>query len=678
MLNKPVSALSGIGNARAKLFARLGIYNVADLLLYFPRDYEDRTKIVPIFEANDSETVCIKATVFSAVSERRINKSLSLYNVDLVDESGKITATWFNNKYIKNSIVKGDSYTFYGKIKKMGSKKFIENPIFEKIDTKQLVTGKIVPIYPLTADLAQKTVQKAIASALEMCPSFKETLPRSLIEKYNLLGFDEAVRTIHFPSDFDSYSRARRRLVFDELLTLSLALSKIKTSKTNTLQKAHIDTSYTKEFVDSLPFSLTNAQKKVIDEICDDLSRSVSMNRLVQGDVGSGKTVVAAAAMYACAKSGYQSALMVPTEVLAKQHYENFKKMMDCHTINVCLLVGSMSAKEKRQAYEDIKSGYADIIIGTHAMIQEGVIYKSLALVITDEQHRFGVIHRDSIAQKGDNPHVLVMSATPIPRTLALILYGDLDISIIDELPPGRKNVLTYCVDEKMRERIFAFIKKHVLNGRQIYIVCPLIEETENSDLKNVIDYADMLRTKIFPEFRCALLHGKLKSDEKENIMTHFKAGEIDILISTTVIEVGVDVANANVMIVENAERFGVSQLHQLRGRVGRGAEQSYCILFNQGEGEIAKKRMQIMCSSNDGFYISEQDLRLRGPGDFFGTKQHGLPTMRIANLFNDMDILKEVQKAVSELFDSTLHLTNEETNALEKKISLLTDRILL
>lgn len=678
MLNSPVTVLDGIGNVKAKLFEKVGVKTVSDLLFYFPRGYEDRTKIVPIFEAIDKETVCIHATVFSAVSERRINKSLSLYTAELADDSGRISATWFNNKYIKNSIIKGNSYTFYGKIKQMGTRKFIENPVFEKDGANNLVTGKIVPLYPLTAELTQKTVQKAMAGAIAAADDIRETLPLSLRERYKLVELSNAIKNIHFPVDFDSYEMARRRLVFDELLTFSLALSRIKKSRTALPQRANIDVSYVDEFKSSLPFALTGAQSKVVDEICFDISSHVPMNRLVQGDVGSGKTVVAAATMYAVAKSGYQAALMVPTEVLARQHYDNFVKMMSGKGINICMLVGSMSKREKDETYKLISDGRADIVIGTHAIIQENVEYKNLALVVTDEQHRFGVIHRDAIAKKGDNPHIIVMSATPIPRTLALILYGDLDISVIDELPPGRKEVLTYCVNENMRSRIFAFIRKHVLCGRQVYIVCPLIEETESSDLKNVTDYADMLRNKIFPEFRCALLHSRLKNDVKEQIMRKFKAGEIDILISTTVIEVGVDVSNANIMVIENAERFGLSQLHQLRGRVGRGGEQSYCILFNQNDGELSKKRMEIMCSSNDGFYISGEDLKLRGPGDFFGTKQHGLPALRIANLFGDMDILKEVGRAVTDICDGSLAVSDSELAVLDRKISNLTDRILL
>lgn len=677
MLNDRITILKGIGSARAQLFEKVGVMTVYDLLTYYPRGYEDRTKIVPIYEAYDSQTVCIKATVFSAVSQRRINKTLSLYSAELADESGQLQATWFNNKYIKTSLQKGESYIFYGKIRRIGPRKTIENPIFERLDKPQVVTGKIVPLYPLTEGLTQKNVQSTIAQALGAAAELEETLPRSLLKRYNLLPLRQAIENIHFPADFETFSRARRRLVFEELLTLSLSLAKIKQSKTACLRDSVLDTSYLAAFTASLPYRLTNAQARVLREICADLSERRPMNRLVQGDVGSGKTAVAAAAMYTVAKNGAQAALMAPTELLARQHYDNFVKMMNGR-LKVCLLIGSMNPKEKEAAYAEIESGRADLIVGTHAMIQERVVYKDLALVVTDEQHRFGVVHRDAIAQKGNNPHVMVMSATPIPRTLALILYGDLDISIIDELPPGRKPVETYAVGEGMRKRIYAFIKKHVDNGRQAYIVCPLIEETENTDLKNVVAYTETLSKKIFPAYRIALLHSRLGAAQKDALMTAFAAGEIDILVSTTVIEVGVDVANANVMVVENAERFGLSQLHQLRGRVGRGVEQSYCILFNQTDGETAKKRMEIMCSSNDGFYISEEDLKLRGPGDFFGTKQHGIPTLKIANLFDDIDILKEVQQAAGLLCDTTLACTPEEQAALDKKVETLTGKILL
>lgn len=677
MLQDKITVLKGIGAAKAKLFEKVGVATIQDLLGYYPRGYEDRTKTVPIFEAFESQTVCIKATVFSAVSERRINKTLSLYTAELADESGRLQATWFNNKYIKNSIKKGETYIFYGRIRRVGAHKCIENPIFERTDKQQLVTGKIVPLYPLTEGLTQKNVQSAMAQAFDAVDEVEESLPRSLRTAYTLAPLQQAIKNIHFPADFDAYERARRRLVFEELLTLSLSLAKIKQSKTACRREQAIDTSFLDEFTSSLPYALTRAQRAVLDEICVDLAGHTPMNRLVQGDVGSGKTAVAAAAMYTVAKNGCQAALMAPTELLARQHYENFVKMMDGR-LSVCLLIGSMSQAEKNAAYAAIQSGQADLIIGTHALIQTKVAYKNLALVVTDEQHRFGVVHRDAITQKGDNPHVMVMSATPIPRTLALILYGDLDISIIDELPPGRKAVATYAVGESMRARIYAFMKKHVDAGRQVYIVCPLIEETESTDLKNVVDYTETLSKKVFPSYRIGLLHSRLGAEQKDRLMLQFKSGGIDILVSTTVIEVGVDVPNAAVMVIENAERFGLSQLHQLRGRVGRGSEQSFCILINQSDGEIAKKRMEIMCSSGDGFYISEQDLQLRGPGDFFGTKQHGIPTLKIANLISDRDILKEVQAVAKALLDGTLEMEEAERRALFGTVNRTADTILL
>lgn len=675
-LESPVTALNGIGASRAKLFEKLGIYTVSDLLMYFPRGYEDRTRTVPIYEASDGETVCIHATVFSHINERRINSSLSLYSVELADESGSMSATWFNNKYIKRSIIKGESYIFYGKIKRMGARKVIENPIFEKDGSIRRATGKIIPLYPLTANLTQKIIQNAVSDALCAVEQTEEALPLSLRQRYGLADVANAIRSVHFPSSTEECQAARRRLVFEDLLILMLSLAKLKTAKTQLKQTAKINTAYVNEFEAVLPFSFTNAQRRVVKEICADLICETPMNRLVQGDVGSGKTAVAAAAMYAVAKSGYQAALMAPTEVLAAQHYESFTKMMDGR-VRICLLTGSVSKREKDKICEQIKNGEFDIIIGTHAIIQENISYKSLALVITDEQHRFGVVHRDAIAKKGKNPHIMVMSATPIPRTLALIIYGDLDISVIDELPPGRKSVLTYSVGENMRKRVYAFIHKHITSGSQAYIVCPLIEESEKSDLKNITEYANKLQ-KIFPDFKCALMHSRLKNDAKDEIMQRFKNGEIDILISTTVIEVGVDVKNANIMIIENAEHFGLSQLHQLRGRVGRGDKQSYCIMFSHSDSETAQKRMKIMCTSNDGFYISEQDLQLRGPGEFFGTKQHGIPSRHIANLLGNASILHEVQCAKNELCAGQLRMTASEQGALMRKVASLTDKILL
>lgn len=666
MLNDSVRSLTGIGEKRAQMLEAIGVYTVYDLLNYFPRDYEDRTKITTISEAQNDETVCIRATVFSDVTERRPRKGLVIYNAALYDGTAKITATWFNNKYIKGRIKKGDSYVFYGKIKKNGPFKQIDNPIFESED-KNNKTRQIIPIYPLHGELTQNIFFQAVKCAANFTKDIPDTLPDYLKKKYLLVNLNEAIYNIHFPDSFESYNTARRRIVFDELFSLSMALLSIKSGRS--VKNCHPinDTGCIRDFIRSLPYTLTDAQIKVIGEIAGDLKKNIPMNRLVQGDVGSGKTVVSAAAIYAAVKNGFQAVLMAPTEILASQHFESFKKLFK-DEFDICLLNGSMSSAKKKNAYEAIKNGHAQIIIGTHALIQSGVEYKNLALVITDEQHRFGVNQREALAGKGDNPHVLVMSATPIPRTLALILYGDMDISIIDTLPPGRKPIETYAVDENMRERINKFIQKHVLAGRQIYIVCPLVEESENIDLENVTEYTKKLAG-IFPDFKVALLHGKQKTAEKNETMLAFKNGNIDILVSTTVVEVGVDVPNANMIVIENAERFGLAQLHQLRGRVGRGEHQSYCILFNQSDTDIAKKRMKIMCSSTDGFYISEQDLLLRGAGDFFGVRQHGLPAFKVANLFVDMNILKQAQAAASEVLKNDPDLSLPEHSGIKKSL---------
>ncbi len=673
MLNDSVRSLSGIGEKRALMLEALGIFTVYDLLNYFPRDYEDRTKITTISQASNDETVCIRATVFSDVTEKRPRKGLVIYNAVLSDGFSKITATWFNNKYIKSRLKKGETYIFYGKIKKNGPFKQIDNPIFES-EEKNSKTRQIVPIYPLHGELTQNIFFQAIKCAASYSKDIIDYLPGYIKEKYNLPDLSNAIYNVHFPESFEKYSRARRRLVFDELFTLSASLLKIKSQQQVKHCNSINDTGCINDFISSLPYNLTNAQKKVVDEIANDLRCDVPMNRLVQGDVGSGKTVVSAATIYVVVKNGYQAVLMAPTEILAIQHYENFLKMFK-DEFGICLLNGSMTASQKNNAYEAIQNGNAQIIIGTHALIQDNVHYKNLALVITDEQHRFGVNQREALAAKGKNPHILVMSATPIPRTLALILYGDMDISIIDTLPPGRKPVETYAVGEDMRGRINNFIRKHVTAGRQVYIVCPLVEESESLDLKNVTEYTKNL-SEVFPDLKTELLYGKQKTQEKNETMLKFKNGDIDILVSTTVVEVGVDVANANVIIIENAERFGLAQLHQLRGRVGRGKHQSYCILFNQSDSEVSKKRMKIMCSSNDGFFVSEQDLLLRGAGDFFGVRQHGLPAFKIANLFSDMDILKQAQSIASYIITNDPDLINPEhfgiKTLLDKKMKNL------
>lgn len=671
MLEKNIRYLKGVGEQRAKLFQKRGIQTVRDMLYYFPRGHEDRSKIKYINDCVVGETVCVCATVFSAVRDSRIRSNFSIQTLNVSDDSGGMQMVWYNNKYIKNTFKSGDTYVFFGKIIMSGNKKQMLNPVFEKYGAEKY-TGKIVPLYPLTEGLTQKIVQSTIAEALKSVNELTEYIPSHIRTKYNIARIDYAMKNIHFPDGMESYSNAKRRFVFEELLIYSLALASKKKAKTES--EFSIDISYADEFYDILPFEMTNAQKRVVSDICTDFTSGFSMNRLVQGDVGSGKTAVAAAAIYTVVKSGYQSCMMAPTEILARQHYETFCGYFDKLGVNTILLTSSMKAAEKREAYAKISNGDADIVIGTHAVIQKNVEFARLGLVIADEQHRFGVGQRSALMAKGENPHMLVMSATPIPRTLALILYGDLDVSVIDELPPGRKPVKTYAVGESMRSRAYGFLKKQIDAGFQGYIVCPLVEETEKNDLKNAVDLSEKIQ-KQFPMYNIGLVHGRMKAAEKDDIMSRFEKGEIHILVSTTVIEVGVNVPNSNIMIVENAERFGLSQLHQLRGRVGRGSDLAYCVLIAHGSGELIQKRMKTMCESNDGFYISEQDLKLRGPGDFFGTRQHGLPEMKIANLFEDTDILKPAQQAATEILSDT----DGDYGLLKERIkSVFTDEIIM
>ena len=649
---KDIRYLKGVGEKRAELFAKKGINTVEDLLYFFPRTYEDRSKTKYIADCENGETVCVSITVYSPVREHRIRRNMTVYSMIASDESGVMNVVWYNNRFVKDAFKTGEKYILYGKIAFNRNKIEMVNPMFEKGEGGKF-TGKIVPIYPLTENLKQKTVQSVMETAIKEAGRLDEYIPDEVREKYKIAEINYAMRNIHFPDDFESYNTARRRFVFEELIMLQLALFSIKG---NTEKKKGIvfeDTSID-EFLSSLPFPLTGAQKRTLDEILADCSGGGVLNRLVQGDVGSGKTAVAAGAIFAAVKNGAQAAMMAPTEILANQHKETLEAFFKDFDIKVVMLTGSMKAAEKRAAYEMLASGEADVAVGTHAIIQDKAEFKNLGLVIADEQHRFGVEQRAKLSEKGKNPHMLIMSATPIPRTLALILYGDLDISVIDELPPGRKTVKTYAVGENMRARITAFIEKNVKNGTQVYVVCPLVEETEKSDLENAENLSKKLQ-QTFPAFRVGLVYGKMKNNLKDEVMNDFADGKIDILVSTTVIEVGVNVPNANLMIVENAERFGLSQLHQLRGRVGRGAEQAYCVLISHGNSKIIKKRMETMCISNDGFYISEQDLKLRGPGDFFGTRQHGLPEMKIANLFEDGDILRDAQQAAKDIISGNI-----------------------
>ena len=665
-MSKDRRYLKGVGEKRAALFEKKGIRTVEDLLYYFPRSHEDRSEMKEIADCADGETVCVSVTVFSPVSDVRVRKNLLISTMIVSDQTGALNVVWYNNKYVKGQFYTGDEYILYGKITRNRGKKEMVNPVFEK-KGKERFTGKIVPLYPLTEGLTQKILQSSMELAIKDAGRLEEYIPAEIRDQYKIAELNYAMKNIHFPEDFESYNIARERFVFEELLTLQLALSGHKGENTRLGGVVFDDVKCVKTFTDTLPFPLTNAQKRVLNEIMKDCKSGRVMNRLVQGDVGSGKTAVAAAAIYAAVKNGHQAAMMAPTEILATQHAETLAEFFKGTGINVALLNGSMKAKDKRLVYDMMLTGAADVVVGTHAIIQDKAEFKDLALVVADEQHRFGVEQRAKLAAKGNNPHMLIMSATPIPRTLALILYGDLDISIIDELPPGRKPVKTYAVGESMRKRVFAFLGKNVQAGMQAYIVCPLIEETEKSDLQNAEELCAKVQD-VFPGFKVGLMHGRMRPKIKEEIMNEFVSGEIKILVSTTVIEVGVNVPNANMMIIENAERFGLSQLHQLRGRVGRGGEQAYCILMAHGNNEVTKKRMETMTISNDGFYISEQDLQLRGPGDFFGTRQHGLPEMKIANLFVDRDILAISQQAAKSILDEDPMLISEKYRGLKKR----------
>lgn len=667
-LDKSIQYLKGMGEKRSALFAKKGIHTVSDMLYFFPRSHEDRREVKPISKCAEGETVCICATTYSDPQDRYVRRNMLITTMIAFDESGMINIVWYNNKYVKNNLKAGEKYVFFGTVtrNKRGALQMTA-PVYEK-QGKERFVGKIVPIYPLTANLSQNIVRGAMETALADAGKLTEYIPDFIREKYRLAELNFAMRNIHFPDDIESYNIARTRFVFEELLILQLALNERREHNTDKAGRIFGDVKCIRDLTDTLPYELTGAQKRTINEICRDCMSGKQMNRLVQGDVGSGKTAVAAAAIFMAVKNGYQAALMAPTEILAQQHLASFCEMFKNHGITVELLTGSLKAKEKRESLEKISSGEADVVIGTHALIRESVEFKNLGFVVADEQHRFGVEQRAKLMAKGEDPHMLIMSATPIPRTLALILYGDLDISIIDELPPGRKPVKTYSVGENLRNRVYNFIAENISRGMQAYVVCPLVAETEKSDLENAEALAEKLKL-AYPNIRVGLVHGKMKGKDKDEIMSGFTKGEIDLLVSTTVIEVGVNVPNANVMAIENAERFGLSQLHQLRGRVGRGGEQAHCILITNAEAEITKKRMDTMCESNDGFYISEQDLKLRGPGDFFGTRQHGLPEMRIANLFEDKELLKLSQEAAKLVIAEGLHNYPDLKERCEKLI---------
>lgn len=673
MDNTDIRYLKGIGEKKARAFERLGIRNANDLLSFFPRRYEDRSLIRNIGEIFGDETVCIQALVADTPRLSRVRKGMDLVKFRAADGTGIVDITYFNQSYVKDQLFRGEEYFFYGKVEVKGSRRSMVNPIYEREGSENRVTGRIMPIYRMTAGLNQKTIASAVRQALELQgETLPNPLPESVRERQGLAQVRYAYENVHFPSDFKALEIARRRLVFEELFVLSCALGKFRGERERAkgIKTGQFDT---EEFYASLPFPPTNAQRRAVEDSIRDMRSGGAMNRLLQGDVGSGKTLVAAALCLYMHANGYASALMAPTEILADQHLATMRGFLGGFGLRIEKLTGSLSAKEKRELKARLANGEIDLIVGTHALFTKDVELGRLGLVITDEQHRFGVTQRSSLIGKGDKSHVLVMSATPIPRTLALIIYGDLDASILDEMPPGRQKVDTFAVDGGYRQRLNAFILKQAKQGHQVFVVCPALEENEESELnlKSATSHALDLQESL-PQLKVECVHGKMKAREKDAIMAAFSSGETDVLVSTTVIEVGVDVPNATLMIVENAERFGLSQLHQLRGRVGRGEAKSYCVLVSDYKGEDVKARLDILCKTNDGFKISEEDLRLRGPGDFFGSRQHGLPEMHVADLGADTMILKLAQDEASRLLREDPGLEKEENRALRHRVEQL------
>ncbi len=728
-LNTPLTALPGVGPARARSLEKLGLRTVGDLLGYYPRDYEDRTKRYAIAQAPADTPVCVSAMVAETPRLSRIRKGLELTRVKVVDGSAAMTLTFFNQSYVRDALVPGQEYIFYGRVEGDRGGRQMTNPVFEREDRARF-TGRILPVYPLTAGVSNNLLAGLAQRAVEECAcQVAETLPADLLEAHDLAPAEFSCRSIHFPQDFDALARAKRRLVFEELFTLSAGLALLRQRRSGGEGPA-FPACDPADFYALLPFAPTEAQRRTISECAADLTSGRPMNRLVQGDVGSGKTAVAAACAWMAFRSGWQAAMMAPTEILAEQHCRSLSALLAPAGMRVGLLTGSMRAGEKKRVYAALEAGEIDLVVGTHALLSGPVAFRRLGLVVADEQHRFGVEQRAALAAKANTPdcppeagrrlcgegrgnsvspaangmdgvptaacrcgeveqraalaakgekkirpHVLVMSATPIPRTLALIIYGDLDVSVIDQLPPGRLPVKTVLVGESKRQRMYGFVREQIRQGRQAYIVCPAIEtdpESAATDLKRVVEYAEGLQKQVFPDLRVGLVHGRMKAKDKDAAMAAFARGETHILVSTTVVEVGVDVANATLMIVENADRYGLSQLHQLRGRVGRGEHQSWCVLVSDNRSPETRARLKVLVDTADGFRIAEEDLKLRGPGDFFGRRQHGLPALRMADLNTDTRVLKEARDAAAALLSADPDLSRPEHRPLLEKVRRL------
>jgi len=667
-LDSNIQFIKGVGKKRAKLFNSLGIFCVDSLIHFYPRKYEDWSASKSLEAVKSGETVSIKATLITPVKEAMIRRGLTLFKCKFSDGENVISVTIFNNKYLAKSLRIYEDYYLYGKIEKSLLNFSMNSPKIEKAEN----ILAIQPVYPAKEKLTSRSISKIMKTALDELGEIEETLDDEIMQKYSLISLDKAIKNIHFPNSADDYLPARKRLIFEELLTLQLGLLKLKSNKKSETALV-IKDDYSSEFEKLLPFNLTNAQKRTISECLQDMKSKYPCNRLVQGDVGSGKTAVAASLIYSVIKNGYQATMMAPTEILATQHYESLLKILAPAGINIRLLTGSTPAKEKKEIKKALFDGEIDLIIGTHALIQNDVAFKNLALVITDEQHRFGVKQRAQLAEKGEDVHTIVMSATPIPRTLGLILYGDLDISILDELPPGRQEIRTDVVDSRYHKRLYKFIKDAIARGEQCYIVCPAVEENE-TNIKSAEELADELANGEFKGYNLGILHGKMKPKDKEAIMKSFASGKVSLLVATTVVEVGVDVPNATIMVIENAERFGLSTLHQLRGRVGRGNKKSYCVLVSDAKGETARERLMTMKKYSDGFKIADTDLKLRGPGDFFGSRQHGLPELKIADMVEDMDTLQNAQECAKSILRNDFSLSNHP--ALKNQMNKMFEKI--
>ena len=670
-LTDPITILKGIGPTKAKQFAALNIFTLGDLICHFPRGYEDRTQLKTIEKLEVDTPACFKAMVMNTPRTTHIRKGLDLTKVQVADHTARLNLTFFNNKYVVEQLQYGKEYIFYGAVSGDFIGYNMTNPVFERLDAPAVTTRRVLPVYPLTAGLSNASVLKAVQQALMLCDPPEEILPEPVRQKFGILPAERAYRAIHEPQSMAEAELAKKRLIFEEFFVFSAGLSLMRAARAEKKTAPYTNLEM-RPFYASLPFTLTGAQQRAVEDIRRDFGRGAPMNRLVQGDVGSGKTMVAAAAAYLAAGNHKQTALMAPTEILAEQHFASLDRLFAPMGITVALLTGSQTPKQKKNVRERIENGEVQIVVGTHALISDATKFQDLGLVIADEQHRFGVGQRSKLSSKGEDPHLLVMSATPIPRTLALLMYGDLEVSILDELPPGREAVDTFLVTESYRPRINAFIRKQVAEGHQCFVVCPAVEENEELGMKAATVWAETLQHTVFPDLRIALLHGQMKGIEKEAAMASFARGEADVMVATTVIEVGVDVPNATLMVIEDADRFGLSQLHQLRGRVGRGKSKSYCILTTRNRNTETLQRLKALCKTTDGFRIAEEDLKLRGPGDFFGSRQSGLPTFRVADLSYDLQTLKDAQAASAQWIEEFGTSDTPEARALRGRIGEL------